>query len=158
MDLLALLGAFGDVDCPEQCVGDSGGQIAPGEFTLGGSGCAVVDDYISLTQAGVGSQRSTAFVPVLATASDSVRSSFDFYCGDGNGADGLCWNLGANTMGGRVEEDGVATGVSVCFDEWANSGDHGVMMHYNGATIWEDISSCGNRAGCLPVSLFEDST
>ena len=129
VDLLALLGAFGDVDCPEQCVGDSGGQIAPGEFTLSGSGCAVVDDYISITQAGVGSQRNTAFVPVLATTSDSVSSSFDFYCGDGNGADGLCWNLGANTMGGRVEEDGVATGVSVCFDEWANSGDHGVMMH-----------------------------
>ena len=29
------------------------------------------------------------------------------YCGDGSGADGLCVDLGANTLGGRVGEDGV---------------------------------------------------
>ena len=38
VDLLALLGAFGDVDCLEQCVGDSGGQIAPGGALRGGAG------------------------------------------------------------------------------------------------------------------------
>ena len=66
-------------------------------------------------------------------------------------------NLGGNDLGGRVGEDGVAEGVAVCFDEWANSGDHGVMIYYNTNQIWSDIATCNNRAGCMPVSYFEDA-
>ena len=69
----------------------------------------------------------------------------------------MCVNLGANTLGGRVGEDGVAVGVALCFDEWANGGDHGVMMFFNGATVWEDITESGNRSGDPPVSFFEDA-
>ena len=85
-----------------------------------------------------------------------VTVRFEMYCGDGSGADGLAMNLGANTLSGRVGEDGVAQGVAVCFDEWSNGGDHGVMIYYNGATVWQDIATCSNRQGCLPVSIFED--
>ena len=81
-----------------------------------------------------------------------------FYCGDGSGADGLCVNVGGNDMGGRVGEDGVAKGVAVCFDEWANNGDHGVSIFYDGGMIWEEIGVCSNRQNCLPVSLFDDAT
>ena len=48
-------------------------------------------------------------------------------------------------------------GVALCFDEWANGGDHGVMMFFNGATVWEDITESGNRSGDPPVSYFEDA-
>jgi hypothetical protein len=76
-------------------------------------------------------------------------------------------NLGANSLGGRVGEDGVGEGVAICFDEWANSGDHGVHIFYqppgsthnwndagNPGSIWEDIAECGgqwangNHANC----------
>jgi len=67
-----------------------------------------------------------------------------FYCGDGSGADGLCVNIGGNDMGGRVGEDGVATGVALCLDEWANGGDHGVAIYYDGAAIWE-VRSDGHQ-------------
>ena len=70
----------------------------------------------------------------------------------------MCVNVGANTLGGRVGEDGVSVGVALCFDEWANGGDHGVMMFYNGATVWEDITQSGNRSNDPPVSYFEDET
>ena len=58
----------------------------------------------------------------------------------------------------------MAEGVSFCFDEWANGGDganggdHGVSINYNGETAWEERAPCGNREGCEPVSLFEDSS
>jgi hypothetical protein len=45
----------------------------------------------------------------------------------------------------------------VCFDEWANNGDHGVSIFYNGDMIWENIALCGNREACVPVSLFDDA-
>ena len=47
-------------------------------------------------------------------------------------------------MGGRVGEDGVATGVALCLDEWANGGDHGVAIYYDGAAIWE-VRSDGHQ-------------
>jgi hypothetical protein len=80
------------------------------------------------------------------TAADTTRVTFETYCGDGSGANGMCVNVGANTLGGRVGEDGVSVGVALCFDEWANSGDHGVMTFYSGATVWEDITQSGNRS------------
>ena len=83
-------------------------------------------------------------------ASGDFTAQFQMYCGDGTGADGLCMNLGANDLGGRVGEDGVAQGVAVCFDEWANGGDHGVQLYYDGEAIWENIGEgpqqCGSRA------------
>ena len=95
--------------------------------------------------------------PLLRTSDDAVRVTFEMYCGDGSGADGMCVNVGANSLGGRVGEDGVAVGAALCFDEWANGGDHGVMMFFNGATVWEDITSTANRSGDPPVSYFEDA-
>ena len=47
--------------------------------------------------------------------------------------------------------------MSLCFDEYANDGDHGVTLYYNGEVIWEERATCGNREGCPPVSYFEDS-
>ena len=133
-------------------------QLNPSQFTLGGS--ARLDDggVISVTQT-ENSQTGTAFSrPMGISSSRTFSLQFAFYCGDGSGADGLCANVGGNDLGGRVGEDGVAQGVAVCFDEWANNGDHGVSIFYNGGMIWENIGSCGNREACVPVSLFDDST
>ena len=77
--------------------------------------------------------------------------------GDGTGADGMCVSIGSNDLAGRNGEDGVAEGVALCFDEWANDGDHGVNIFYNGEVAGEWTGPCGNREGCEPVSLFEDS-
>ena len=77
--------------------------------------------------------------------------------GDGTGADGMCVSIGGNDLAGRPGEDGVAEGVALCFDEWANDGDHGVNIFYNGEVAGEWTGPCGNREGCEPVSLFEDS-
>ena len=96
----------------------------------------------------------------------------------------MCVSLGANTLDGKVGpggadahfdncvdptdspagdtctrygEDGVATGVALCFDEWANGdAEHGIQMFYNGEMIFEGRATCGNREGCPPVSLFDD--
>ena len=75
--------------------------------------------------------------------------------GDGTGADGMCVSVGGNDLAGRPGEDGVAEGVALCFDEWANDGDHGVEIMYNGSPVWQELASCGNRQGCDPVSWFE---
>ena len=75
--------------------------------------------------------------------------------GDGTGADGMCVSIGGNDLAGRPGEDGVAEGVALCFDEWANDGDHGVEIMYNGSPVWQELASCGNRQGCDPVSWFE---
>ena len=56
-----------------------------------------------------------------------------------------------------ADEDGVPNGVALCFDEYANGGDHGISIFYNGAAVWEELAACGNREGCEPVSLFEDA-
>ena len=79
------------------------------------------------------------------------------FAGDGTGADGMCVSIGSNDLAGRNGEDGVAEGVALCFDEWANDGDHGVNIFYNGEVAGEWTGPCGNREGCEPVSLFEDS-
>jgi hypothetical protein len=134
-------------------------RMAVGQFTLSGS--AVVDataglDTISLTQV-VNSQQGTAFSEMQIGGRADFSVQYSMYCGDGTGADGMCVNVGANDMGGRVGEDGVITGVAVCFDEWANNGDHGVSIFYNGGMVWENIALCDNRANCVPVSLFDDA-
>ena len=121
------------------------------------SGSAVLDsDVISLTQV-VNSQQGFAFYPIATTAADAFTVQFQMYTGDGSGADGMCVNIGSNDMTGRAGEDGVAQGVAVCFDEWANNGDHGVSIFYNGAAIWENIGLCDNREMCVPVSLYDDA-
>jgi hypothetical protein len=134
-------------------------QVDVQSFALTGS--ALVDGpVLQLTQA-VGGQEGTAFVPVAGlSTSNSFSVSYMLYVGDGSGADGSCMNLGANSLGGRTGEDGVAEGLSLCFDEWANgdSGDHGIAIFYNGAAVFDGRAQCGNRAGCPPVSFFEDST
>ena len=130
--------------------------IAASAFTLDGS--TLLDgDTISLTQI-ANSQQGTAFAQLQLIGTDDFAVQFQMYCGGGTGADGMCVNVGGNDMGGRMGEDGVAQGVAVCFDEWANGGDHGVSIFYNGATIWENIALCDNRAACVPVSLFDDSS
>ena len=111
---------------------------------------------LSVTQVS-GSQLGQCYTPIDAAATDTISVTFDMYCGDGSGADGMCVNIGKNSLDGRVGEDGVATGIALCFDEWANGGDHGVMMFYNGQTFWEDITTTGNRSGDAPVSYFEDA-
>ena len=88
---------------------------------------------------------------------DHFHVQFGLYDGGGTGADGMCVNVGGNDIGGRNGEDGVAQGVALCFDEYANGGDHGISIFYNGAAIWEELAACGNRQGCEPVSLFEDA-
>ena len=144
------------------CAGEVGGvdytEVPPSAYTLTGSAkLDAGDTVLSITQV-ANSQAGAAFAEVPITQNEKVSIRFEFYCGDGTGADGLCMNLGSNNLGGRVGEDGVNAGVAVCFDEWANGGDHGVMMYYNMQNIWQDIGTCNNRQGCLPVSLFEDAT
>ena len=104
-------------------------------------------------------QDSEAWLPVddLITQQAALTIGFELYCGDGTGADGMCMNLGANSLGGGNGEDGVLEGVAVCFDEWSNGGDHGIFIFYDGAPVFEDFGTCDNREHCPPVSLFEDS-
>ena len=161
------LGGCVDRDCSttDECL--SNGQVCqPGkecdqacqiEFdargcssTAAGVTCDVGGSVLQLT-ALENSQAGTAFMALPNVgASGDFTAQFQMYCGDGTGADGLCMNLGGNDMGGRVGEDGVAQGVAVCFDEWANGGDHGVQLYYDGEAIWENIGEgpqqCASRA------------
>lgn len=132
-------------------------MVALSEFTLAGSAQLASDgNVLSITQV-ANSQQVTAFVPIPVDETDDVNIKFSMYCGDSSGADGLCVNLGANTMGGRVGEDGVAQGVALCFDACANGADHGVQVFYNGGLLFNDLGECANRGDCVPVSLFEDA-
>jgi hypothetical protein len=140
--------------------------------------CAPGGGRLDITQL-VKNQQGFASHPVdiLATAEFSV--TFDMYIGAAGydttgmalGADGLCMNLGGGpglgALGGGAGEDGVAKGVAVCFDEYANSHhEHGFFIYYNGAEIYADASECdgggagqgefwtiGNDVECPPVSL-----
>jgi hypothetical protein len=117
----------------------------------------VVGDVLQITDA-TGAQRGTAFKQIAGlTAADGFSVKYQMYTGGGTGADGQCVNIGANTLGGRFGEDGVAVGLALCFDEYANGdAEHGIQMFYNGEMIFEGRATCGNREGCPPVSLFED--
>ena len=88
-----------------------------------------IGGIIQLTQV-ENDQQGTAFVPLTGVGPGfgpdfSFHARFEMYTGEGTGADGMCVNVGAADLGGRAGEDGVAEGVAVCFDEWANGGDHG---------------------------------
>ena len=102
---------------------------------------------LSITQ-DVDSQEGTAFVRVTGTTADTINIAFDMYIGDGTGADGLCVNLGADRIGDRQHNDGVAVGFSLCFDEYARGG---VVVRQDGTEVWSDISDA-------TVSAFEDAT
>ena len=88
-------------------------------------------------------------------ATEAFTVGFLMYCGDGTGADGLCVNIGGNDLGGRVGENGVTQGVAVCFDEWANSGDHGVAIYYN-AGQHEGHAGDTSRAGAIWENIGEE--
>ena len=94
------------------------------------------------------SQQGTAFVELSHDPGADFKMvvRYEMYCGDGTGADGLCVNIGGNDLGGRVGENGVTQGVAVCFDEWANGGDHGVAIYYNAGTQGDGDTS---RAGAI---------
>ena len=142
------------------------------DFTYTGS--AKVDDsdgsVMSITQT-ANSQQGTGMLPVTVTADDNLAVTFQMLTGGGSGADGMCMNLGGNSLGGRYGEDGVSVGLAVCFDEWSNGNhEHGVMMFWNGGSagdthsgagtggvIWSAYGDCGNRVACTPISLFEDN-
>lgn len=95
-------------------------------FTLGGD-AVLADGVLQLT--GVeNSQQGVAWYPVEFDELDRIHVQFSLYVGDGTGADGTCVNIGANDLGGRYGEDGVAQGLALCFDEWANGGDHGITI------------------------------
>jgi hypothetical protein len=80
---------------------------------------------------------------------------FEMYVGDGNGADGMCVNLGDQSPA-SVAEDGVAMGVSLCFDEHPNAAfENGVDLFVNGVAVWEERAEC--NSGCHPMTLFEDA-
>jgi hypothetical protein len=106
----------------------------PGQgFALGGS--AQLDgDVLRLTGL-EGGQQGTAFYPLWShssSSSEEVTVRFEMYVGDGTGADGMCVNIGGNSMFSRTlgreryGENGVPQGVALCFDEYSNTGDHGV--------------------------------
>lgn len=129
-----------------------------GAFRLGGS-AVMVDDVIQLT--GIEpSQTGTAFFPLWVhstSGSEDITVRFEMYVGDGTGADGMCVSVGGTDLGDRYGEDGVGTGVALCFDEYSNGGDHGVSIFYNGETAWENLGECENGAGCEPISQFADA-
>ena len=62
------------------------------------------------------------------TAADDFAVHYQMYTGGGSGADGQCVSVGANKLAGRSAEDGVAEGLALCFDEYANGGDHGIQV------------------------------
>ena len=136
-------------------------SISPTSFSLSGSAQIGGNAGEVLQITGLeNSQTGTAFVQIaenVNAADFKFTTRFGMYTGDGSGADGQCCNIGANDLVGRNGEDGVATGVAVCFDEWANGGDHGVEIFYQGAVIWENIAPCNNRENCIPVSLYDDA-
>ena len=148
-------------------------SLSADDFTHSGNSLAGDGGVLQVTQVTeAGGQMGFASIPVDVTPTDSVMISFEMYFGaagyEGSktlGADGGCMNLGAGpglaALAGRVGEDGVGTGIAVCFDEYANSNhEHGFFMHYNGAEIFGDPAECaggwgnGNLVECEPVSLF----
>ena len=81
---------------------------------------------------------------------------FEMYVGDGSGADGMCVSLGDQTPAG-VAENGVALGVSLCFDEFPNSSfENGVDLFVDRAVVWEERAQCSDR-DCHPMTLFDDA-
>ena len=121
--------------------------IAVTEFTSTGS-AAVVDDVLQVTQL-ANSQSGEAYVSIPRLLStDGIIVRYQMYTGDGTGADGQCVNIGANDMGGRNGEDGVAVGVALCFDEYANSdAEHGIQIFYNAEMVFEGRATCENQGG-----------
>eukprot|EP01050_Picozoa_sp_SAG11_P001248 SAG11_NODE_53_length_19648_cov_14.691902_10_plen_334_part_00 len=135
----------------------NGHAQASGHSNTNVEGCTQASEVLQLTRVET-NQKGTAFYPIdglTSTKQFSVR--YQLYTGDGTGADGQCVTLGGNSLGSRTAEDGVEQGLSLCFDEYANNGDHGVTLFWNGDQIWEDRAACGNREGCPPVSYFDDS-
>ena len=103
-------------------------ELSPSAFDLSGS-AAVDGDVLRLTTAD-NNQNGQAFYHVgpiesSETGGFEYKVAFEMYVGGGTGADGMCVNVGGNDLGGRYGEDGVAQGVALCFDEYANGGDHG---------------------------------
>lgn len=87
---------------------------------------------------------------------DVFTVRFEMYVGDGNGADGMCVNLGDQSPASTAE-DGVATGVSLCFDEHPNSDfENGVDLYVDGVVVWEERAEC-SHGDCHPMTLFEDA-
>ena len=148
-------------------------SLSADDFTHSGNSLAGDGGVLQVTQVTeAGGQMGFASIPVDVTPTDTVMISFEMYFGaagyEGSktlGADGGCMNLGAGpglaALAGRVGEDGVGTGIAVCFDEYANSNhEHGFFMHYNGAEIFGDPAECAggwdnaNLVECEPVSLF----
>lgn len=122
----------GSADCSARCtanaittLGDYQG-VGAREFTLVGS--ATLDDtdaaapLLSLTDLGTG-ETGLAYYELTTGARDPLTLRYEMFTGDGSGADGQCVNIGANDLGGRNGEDGVADGLALCFDEYSNGGD-----------------------------------
>ena len=118
--------------------------ISANSFALSGS-ALLEDGVIHLTTA-TGWQSGAAFVR-LHDATELVLE-YQMYTGDGSGADGQCINIGADDLGGRLAEAGVAQGVALCFDEYGTPS--GVDLLYNGESLWQDHSSAA-------VSMFHDA-
>eukprot|EP01052_Picozoa_sp_SAG31_P019049 SAG31_NODE_1374_length_8594_cov_57.759623_4_plen_896_part_00 len=118
------------------------------------------DSVLQITQL-ENSQSGEAYFPIPGLQNtDGLIVRYQMYSGDGSGADGQCVNVGTNTLGGRNGEDGVPTGVAVCFDEWANEvAEHGIQIFYNGEMVYfNGAAHCENQAGCAPVSYFADGS
>ena len=154
--------SFGDIDVNE--------FLGPGEGQLAdtGNSASVIGDVLQITP-NEGSMQGSAFREIAGlSTSDEFIVRYQMYTGDGTGADGQCVNIGANDLQdrsdpahvvGRNGEDGVADGIAVCFDEWANSdAEHGIQIFYNGEMLFEGRATCENQAGCAPVSYFNDAT
>ena len=65
------------------------GAISPADFTTTGS-CKVDDSddsILSITQV-ANSQQGTCFMPASVTSGDTIAITYDFFTGDGSGADG----------------------------------------------------------------------
>ena len=105
-------------------------------------------DILQITNLG-NSQQGEAYSPLPGLlTTDGIIVHYQMYTGDGTGADGQCVNIGANDMGGRNGEDGVAVGVALCFDEWANGrAEHGIQIFYNGEMLFEGRATCENQGG-----------
>lgn len=78
--------------------------IGMSRFVLGGNAQlvdgAAAGDTISLTSAQP-NQAGTAFFPLWShgsTGSEDITARFEMYIGDGTGADGMCVNIGGNSL------------------------------------------------------------
>ena len=88
-----------------------------------GNAGVIEEGFLKLTKA-VGSQQGAFIIDDLdaGKAVHGFSAAFKLFVGRGSGADGFSFNFGSDIPDGGIGEEGVGTGLSVCFDTYDNGG------------------------------------